>query len=89
MKDKKKESRRKFLDKGILGGAGLAAGLGALALSRNSSQQHDNTVRMIASDGSLYEVDKKHIQKMCSGKVSNDNLKKWIDEEQNRDSRKS
>lgn len=76
----KNQSRRQFLDKGVIVGTGLALGLGAVLKSDKQSE----TIKMITLDGQLVEVDPKYINKMCSGRVSNATLKKWMDEEQNK-----
>lgn len=83
MKNSKKPNRRGFLNAGIKKGVGLVTGIGAIALASQATKEDSDSVRMIASDGTVYEIDKQRISKMCGGKISNARLKKWLEDEQN------
>lgn len=58
-----------------LGVAGWAAG------QMIGNEEKPELVKMITLDGKLMEVDKKYINKMCAGRVSNESLKNWIEKE--------
>lgn len=81
-KKEKNQSRRQFLDKGVIVGTGLALGLSAVL----TKEEEPEAIKMITLDGQLVEVDPRHVNKMCSGRVSNATLKKWMEDEQNKSS---
>jgi len=76
---KNNSTRRNFLDKTLVVGAGMATGAVAGALYKNNKK--DEVVKMITLDGQLVEVDKRYIHKMCAERVSNASLKSWIEKE--------
>lgn len=84
-KNNSKDSRRNFIDKAVKAGTGLVAGAALVHLY--SDNKENESTRLIGADGSVYEVDKKHLMKMCNGKISNAQLRIWLDEEQQKTSR--
>ncbi len=87
MNKEQKNTRRKFLDKGIIGGIGIIAGIEIMNRSVKKDPENKKTTRLISADGTLYDIDNKYIDKMCSGKVSNSRLKEWIEEEKKKNNK--
>lgn len=75
MKENKKYNRRRFL----YTGAGLAAALGFLSLPQlfRRNKKTNNTVKMLAQDGSLVEVDASRISGQ-SHKATVEELQQWV-----------
>lgn len=81
MKDKTKKtpaSRRRFIENGIMGSTGIALGLVGGKFVKSTT---NDTVKMITATGEVVEIPKKFIPEGEGKKVSNRELKKWIDQE--------
>jgi len=80
MKDEKKalrkNSRRFFLQKGLLGGALTFLGL----QSAKAATEEEETVKMLTADGKLVEIPKKFVPKKSGKVVSNKELREWVNE---------
>lgn len=79
--NKKKFTRRDFLETGISGAAGVALGLAAVNLLADKDEQPE-MVKMLTADGKLVAVDKKYLPQMCGNPVavSNKELQEWMQE---------
>jgi hypothetical protein len=83
MKKKSKKtaaSRRSFLENGIVGGTALALGFSAGKLIEANKNE---TVKMITASGKLVEIPKKFLPEKKGKKLSNNELKRWMDKGEN------
>lgn len=79
--NKRKLSRRFFLETGVTGSVGVAIGLVAGTLLKNTNQEESEMIRLLTADGKVVEVEKKRLPQTC-GKpvaVSNQELKEWME----------
>ncbi len=79
--NKRKLSRRFFLETGVTGSVGVAIGLVAGTLLKNTNQEEPEMIRLLTADGKVVEVEKKRLPQTC-GKpvaVSNQELKEWME----------
>ncbi len=79
--NKRKLSRRFFLETGVTGSVGVAIGLVAGTLLKNANQEEPEMIRLLTADGKVVEVEKKRLPQTC-GKpvaVSNQELKEWME----------
>ena len=74
--------RRGVLGNLLLFGSALVIGLKAKSVFKEKESQ---TVRLIGRDGKVHEVDRKHLNKMCAGKVSNKRLISWLNKKDSND----
>lgn len=75
-------SRRKFLETGLTGVAGVALGLTVAKLILPEENDTPEMVKMLTPDGKLVAVDKRHLPPMCGTPVpiSNKELQEWMKE---------
>jgi len=69
--------RRGILGKLILFGSALVIGLKAKSTFKDNEPEMQ---RLIGKDGKVYLIEKKNLNKLCSGKVSNKRLISWLNE---------
>lgn len=67
--------RRGVLGKLVMAGSAIVLGLGS---GRMFGKRKSETIRLIDRDGKVHEVERRHLNKMCSGKVSNSRLNSWL-----------
>jgi len=72
--NKNNNSRRDFIKKGILAGAGTIFAGGLFSISKTFAQTPDDTVKVLDQDGNVKEVDKSHLKEV--GKDFNDQIQK-------------
>ncbi|TNE55019.1 MAG: hypothetical protein EP344_13700 [Bacteroidetes bacterium] len=70
-------SRRAFLETSIIGGAGIALGLGAVTILEGSTK---DTVRLLTASGEIVEVDRRFLPPATGKQVSNKVLKDWMEQ---------
>jgi|GEM_PF-5065776 len=78
MKKKETNKRREFLALGLWAGAGALAGHGLGKIIREESGEK---VKLITANGELVEVDAKRLPVKKGKLVSNEELKKWMEGE--------
>ena len=79
--NKRKFSRRNFLETGVNGSVGIAIGLVAGTVLNARNEEEPEMVRLLTADGKMVEVEKKRIPETC-GKpvaVSNQALQEWME----------
>ncbi len=78
---------QKFKRRGILGKLLLFGSAFAIGLKTNSVLKANEveTIRLIGKDGKVHEVERKNLNKMCSGKVSNKRLLSWLNKKDSKD----
>lgn len=79
MEEKDKNKRRNLLALGLIAGAGALTGAG---IHKVISDTVGEKIKMITASGEVVEVDARHLpQKGTVTKVSNAELKKWMEDE--------
>ncbi|MGK0174465.1 MAG: preprotein translocase subunit YajC [Ulvibacter sp.] len=79
MEEKDKNKRRELLALGLIAGAGVLTGAG---IHKVISDAGSEKIKMITASGEVVEVDARHVtQKGAITKVSNAELKKWMEDE--------
>lgn len=81
-KNKRKYSRRTFLEAGVNGSVGIAIGLVAGTILNGENEEQPEMVRLLTADGKMVEVEKKRIPETCGRPVavSNQVLQAWMEE---------
>jgi hypothetical protein len=74
----KTSSRKKFL----LWSATVLSSLTVLNLISGSKQKKNETVKMLTQDGKLVEVDREKIFDSKKQKITDEQLKKWVNKKQ-------
>ena len=81
--NKRKYSRRLFLETGVNGSVGIAIGLVAGTALSSGNEEEPEMVKLLTADGKVVHVEKKHLPQTC-GKpvpVSNQELMAWMEKD--------
>ena len=81
--NKRKFSRRAFLEAGVNSSVGIAIGLVAGAALNTGNEEEPEMVRLLTADGKVVEVEKKRIPETCGRPVavSNQALQEWMEKD--------
>ena len=87
MKKKQKRSirnsRRAFVDHGVMGAISIALGFFGARIFLSKSKSASQTVRMITSDGKIVEVEQRHLPDRSKRKFASDQeFEAWMSEEE-------
>ena len=79
--NKRKYSRRFFLETGVTGSVGIAIGLVAGTALKTGNGEEPEMVKLLTADGKVVEVDRKRLPRTCGRPVavSNEELKEWME----------